>query len=408
MKPWQVLKLWGIPFYIHPNWGLLLFLFSWSISNQVNITYGEFYDKQESLLIGFFSAFLLLITIIFHQIPHTFVSLREGVKIKNITFFFLGAISQTDKDCQSAIGNIKIALVRPLFYFLTSFVLLLISYSSTSKEQVLINIISRVGVLNLFLGLFNLIPISTLDGGLLFKSIIWYFSGSKNKGRNQLNRLTLLISFLIFLLGIVFTFNSSILFGLLISMIGIFGINSSKSESQFIKIERILKRCRISELKLIPLPRVEFDVTLKEFNKTVQNKKKESFKYFFITNNGRWEGFLTDESVRKVSFKKWENSTVGKYKKPLEQFPYESNDSPLWKIINKLEQTSQGVLLIVNSLGIPQGLIDRNKVGYFILDNIGFKLSADLKNKLKINNKYPLGLELPKIIELMQKNGDLK
>ena len=213
MKPWQVLKLWGIPFYIHPNWGLLLFLFSWSISNQVNITYGEFYDKQESLLIGFFSAFLLLTTIIFHQIPHTFVSLREGVKIKNITFFFLGAISQTDKDCQSAIGNIKIALVRPLFYFLTSFVLLLISYSSTSKEQVLINIISRVGVLNLFLGLFNLIPISTLDGGLLFKSIIWYFSGSKNKGRNQLNRLTLLISFLIFLLGIVFIFNSSVLFG---------------------------------------------------------------------------------------------------------------------------------------------------------------------------------------------------
>ena len=408
MKPWQVLKLWGIPFYIHPNWGLLLFLFSWSISNQVNITYGEFYDKQESLLIGFFSAFLLLITIIFHQIPHTFVSLREGVKIKNITFFFLGAISQTDKDCQSAIGNIKIALVRPLFYFLTSLVLLLISYSSTSKEQVLINIISRVGVLNLFLGLFNLIPISTLDGGLLFKSIVWYFSGSKNKGRNQLNRLTLLISFLIFLLGIVFTFNSSILFGLLISMIGIFGINSSKSESQFIKIERILKRSRISELQLIPLPRVEFDVTLKEFNKKVQNKKKESFKYFFITNNGRWEGFLTYESVRKVSFKKWENSTVGKYKKPLDQFPYESNDSPLWKIINKLEQTSQGVLLIVNSLGIPQGLIDRNKVGYFILDKIGFKLSADLKNKLKINNKYPLGLELPKIIELMQKNGDLK
>ena len=408
MKPWQVLKLWGIPFYIHPNWVLLLFLFSWSISNQVNLTYGEIYDNQESWLIGFFSAFLLLTTIIFHQIPHTFVSLREGVKIKNITFFFLGAVSQTDKDCQSAIGNIKIALVRPIFYFFTSFVFLLISSSSYSKEQVFMNIISRVGVLNLFLGLFNLIPISTLDGGLLFKSIIWYFSGSKNKGRNQLNRLTSLVSFLIFLIGIIFIFNSSIFLGLLISLIGIFGINSSKSESQFLKIERILKRCKVSELKLIPLCRIEFDLTLKEFNKISQNKKEQSFKYFFITNNGRWDGFLSNESVRKVSFKKWENSIVGTYKKPLEEFPSEYSDSPLWRIIYKLEQTSQGVLLIVNSLGIPQGLIDRNKIGYFILDKIGFRLSVELKNKLKINNRYPLGLELPKIIDLMQKNGDLK
>ena len=72
-----------------------------------------------------------------------------------------------------------------------------------------------------------------------------------------------------------------------------------------------------------------------------------------------------------------------------------------------MEKTSQGLILIVNSLGIPQGLIDRNKIGYFILDKIGFKLSGELRNKLKIKNKYPLGLELPKIIKLMQKNGDL-
>ena len=72
-----------------------------------------------------------------------------------------------------------------------------------------------------------------------------------------------------------------------------------------------------------------------------------------------------------------------------------------------MEKTTQGTLLIVNSLGIPQGLIDRNKIGYFILDKIGFNLSFELRNKLKIKNKYPLGLELPKIVELMKRNGDI-
>ncbi len=407
MKTWQVLNLWGIPFYIHPNWALLLFLFSWSISNQVHLTSGEIYDLKESWLIGFFSAFLLLVTIILNQIPHTLVSLNEGVKIKNITFFFLGAISQTEEDCQNAIGNIKIALVRPVFYFITSLFFLSISYSSDSNPQMILNIISRVGVLNLFLGLFSLIPISSLDGGILFKSIIWYFSGSKNKGRNLLNKLTLLISCLLFFSGLLLTFNISIYFGLLLCLVGLFGINSSKSESQFFKIERILKRNKISELNLIPLRKLEFDLTLKEFNKKLQNNPN-AFKFHFITNNGRWDGFLTEESIRKVSLKKWETLIVDKFKKPLNEFPSESNDTPLWKIINKLEKTSHGVLLIVNSLGIPQGLIDRNKIGYFILDKIGFKLSSEMRNKLKIKNKYPLGLELPKIIKLMKKNGDLQ
>ena len=407
MKTWQVLNLWGIPFYIHPNWALLLFLFSWSISNQVHLTSGEIYDLKESWLIGFFSAFLLLVTIIFNQIPHTFVSLNEGVKIKNITFFFLGAISQTDEDCQNAIGNIKIALVRPVFYFITSLFFLSISYSSDSNPQIILNIISRVGALNLFLGLFSLIPISSLDGGILFKSIIWYFSGSKNKGRNLLNKLTLLISCLLFFSGLLFTFNISIYFGLLLCLVGLFGINSSKSESQFLKIEKILKRNKISELNLIPLRKLEFDLTLKEFNKKLQDNPN-AFKFHFITNNGRWDGFLTEESIRKVSLKKWETLIVDKFKKPLNEFPSESNDTPLWKIINKLEKTSHGVLLIVNSLGIPQGLIDRNKIGYFVLDKIGFKLSSEMRNKLKIKNKYPLGLELPKIIKLMKKNGDLQ
>ena len=190
-------------------------------------------------------------------------------------------------------------------------------------------------------------------------------------------------------------------------MIGLFGINSSKSESQFFKIESILRRSKISELKLIPLRRLEFDVNLKEFNKISQESKDKSENYFFITNNGRWDGFLSDKSLRNVPFKKWESSLVGNYKKPIKDFPSALIETPLWKIINKLEKTNEGILLIVNSLGIPQGLIDRDKIGYFVLDRIGFHLSFELKNKLKIKNKYPLGLELPRIIKLMKKNGDL-
>ena len=104
MRSWQIFKFWGIPFKIHTNWFILLFLFSWSVSNQINITSSEIYNNKESWIIGFFTSLFFLSSIVLHQIIHTFVSLQEGVKFKKITFFFLGAICDTEKDCHTALG----------------------------------------------------------------------------------------------------------------------------------------------------------------------------------------------------------------------------------------------------------------------------------------------------------------
>ncbi len=408
MRSWQILKMWGIPFKIHPYWIVLLFLFAWSISDQVNLTAGEIYNVQESWLIGFFTSFLLLSSIILHQIFHTYICLCQGVKIKNITFFFLGAILQIENDCQTALGNIKISIVRPFLCFITSFILLLISYSSESKEEIIINVISRVGVLNLFLGLFNLIPVGTLDGGNLFKSIVWYFSGNKNKGRILLNKLSLILSLSLLFIGIFLFFAFSLFYGIVLSIIAIFGINISKSDSQFLKIEKILKSNNLSELKLKPLRKIEHNLNLTELNKLIKNDNNNLNNFYFITKNGRWDGFISTEILKDISIKKWDFKLVSEFKKSMDQFPSSFDNLPLWQIIEKIEKTNKGILLIINPLGIPKGILNRNNIGYFVLKEIGLNFSPELINKIKTNNNYPLGIELPKIIKLMKSKGDIK
>ncbi len=143
MRSWQIFKIWGIPFKIHPYWFVFLFLFSWSISNQVNFSSGDVYNIKEAWIIGFLTSFFLLSSIISHEVLHTFVSLNQGVKIKKITFYFLGAILQIDKYCETAIGNIKIAIVRPLLCFATAIILLLISNYSASQEIIFINMVVK-------------------------------------------------------------------------------------------------------------------------------------------------------------------------------------------------------------------------------------------------------------------------
>ena len=65
-------------------------------------------------------------------------------------------------------------------------------------------------------------------------------------------------------------------------------------------------------------------------------------------------------------------------------------------------------MLVLSSSNIPLGLIDRSKIGYFILNKLGFNLPFEIKSKLNYKNKYPLGIELPRIIYLMKKRGDIE
>ena len=406
MRSLQIFKTWGVPFKIHPYCFAILFLFSWSITNQVNLTSSQIYNVKEAWLIGFSTAFFLLTSVIFHQVFHTFVSLNQGVKIKKITFFFLGAILEIEKDCQNALGNIKIAIVRPLLCFFTALILFFITYLSESKEQIAINIITRIAILNLFLGFLNLIPLGSLDGGNLLKSIIWYFSGSKNKGRNFLNKLTFFLSILVLLFGIISLFSFNFYYGILLCCLGFLGINLSKSESQFFKIQTILKLNKVAELKLKPLRIIEFDSNFNELNNLVKNKNDRYDKYFFITNNGRWEGYIDEKILKSVSIKKWDRTFVGDFRKPINTFTSIKINTELWKTVEKIEKTKEGILLVLNPADIPLGIVDRTKVGSFVFNKLGLDLPTDILRKFNEKNQYPLGIELPRIIKLMKKNGD--
>ena len=407
MRSWQIFKIWGIPFKIHPYWFVILFLFSWSISNQVNLTSGDVYNTKEAWIIGFLTSFFLLSSIIFHEVFHTFVSLNQGVKIKKITFYFLGAILQIDKYCQTALGNIKIAIVRPLLCFATASILLLISNNIASQEQIAIDVISRVGIFNLFLGFLYLIPIGSLDGGNLLKSIIWHFSGSKHKGRNFLNKVNLFLSFLVLVFGIICLFRFNFYYGFILSFLGLFGVNSSKSESQFFKIENILKFSKVSELKLKPLRKIEFDSNFSKLNTLIKNKKDASDKYLFVTSNGRWTGFIDENILKNVSIKKWERNFVGDFKKPIDSMVSVYSNDKLWETIERIEETGEGFILVLNAADIPLGIIDRSKIGNFVLNKLGFNLPSEIVNKLNYKNQYPLGIELPRIINSMKQKGDL-
>ena len=126
-----------------------------------------------------------------------------------------------------------------------------------------------------------------------------------------------------------------------------------------------------------------------------------------MTNNGRWTGYVDENILKTVSLKKWERNFVGDFKKSIDSFVSVSCNEKLWKTIERIEKTSEGFLLVLNAADIPLGIIDRSKIGNFVLKKLGFNLPSEIVNKLNFKNHYPLGIELPRIINSMKQKGDL-
>ena len=98
---------------------------------------------------------------------------------------------------------------------------------------------------------------------------------------------------------------------------------------------------------------------------------------------------------------------VGEFKNPINKFANVNINTELWRTIEKIEKTDEGVILVLNSLGIPLGIVDRKKIGYFVFNKLGINLPTNLMSKFNNKNQYPLGIELPRIIKLMKKKGEI-
>ncbi len=84
------MKIQGIPLRVHPSWFVVLLLFTWISQKQVLAAAETSLPVWISWSLGFITALLLFMSVLLHELGHSLVALREGVKVRSITLFFSG------------------------------------------------------------------------------------------------------------------------------------------------------------------------------------------------------------------------------------------------------------------------------------------------------------------------------
>ena len=406
---WQLMRICGIPLRIQPSWFIILAFLTLAFQQQAASLPEASSAPVLSWLLGLSTALLLFGSVLLHELGHSLAALREGIKVSNITLRLFGGVALMERECSTAMGSFRVAAAGPAVSFVLAGLLLAGQHAADHVNPLLGNLVGQLGVLNLVLAVFNLLPGLPLDGGLILKALVWQFTGSQRRGIQVATATGRLLSLTGIMLGIYIFLRGGGLIGLWLVMLGWFGLGASRSQSQTLALQQLLLNLYVGPTASKRFRVLEADQTLRSLSQLrLRGTESESDllpDWVLVCRSGRWIGYVTDQPLKDLAVQYWDQQTVGEHMRPLAELPALQESAPLWKAVLALEQSEQGRLLVTGAAGLPSGTLDRNDVGEAVLNGLSIKLPPSLLEASRRRNDYPFGLPLLQAVTSMRASG---
>ena len=406
---WQLMRIRGIPLRVHPSWFIILVVFTLAFQQQAAALPEASSSPALSWLLGLSTALLLFVSVLLHELGHSLVALREGVKVSSITLFLLGGVARVERECSTPMGSFRVAAAGPAVSFVLAGLLLASQHAANHANPLLGNLIAQLGALNLVLALFNLLPGLPLDGGLILKALVWQFTGSQRRGIQVATATGRLLSLTAIMLGVYLFLRGGGFTGLWLVMLGWFGMGASRSQSQTLALQKLLMNLQVGPAASKRFRVLEADQTLRSLSQMrlrgAESETDPLPDWVLVCRSGRWIGYVTDQPLKDLSVQYWDRQTVGEHMRPLAELPSLQESAPLWKAVLALEQSEHGRLLVTGAAGLPSGTLDRSDVGEAVLKGLSLKLPAPLLEASRRRNDYPFGLPLLQAVMSMRASG---
>jgi Zn-dependent protease len=173
-------KAFGISLRLHYSWFLIFALVTWALAASYFPTTYPTWSLSARIAAGLITSVLFFGSVLVHELMHSIVSQRQGVPVQSITLFFLGGVSQITSEPKQPADEFRMAIIGPLSSLVIGGIFFGIYFAWHNVDTFAVQFITAIaywlGYINLFLGVFNLIPGFPLDGGRVLRSLIWWRS----------------------------------------------------------------------------------------------------------------------------------------------------------------------------------------------------------------------------------------
>src|SRR5579862_8557003 len=206
----------GIEIGLHYSWFIIAALIAFSLGEQFR-HYNSDWSSTQIWAAAIFTAVMFFVGLLLHELSHSLVAKAYGLKVRAITLFALGGVSQIEEDAKTAKVEFWVAIAGPIASFIIGGICLALARSlgwrpRVAPQTAATAVLYWLGTINIVLGLFNLIPGFPLDGGRVLRSILWAITGSARKSTRWASWTGQVIAWLFILGGISMVFGNRIPF----------------------------------------------------------------------------------------------------------------------------------------------------------------------------------------------------
>lgn len=355
-------RLFGIPLEIDVSWLVIFALVTLSLSTSYFPAIPQAAGAPTWLLVvvGMVSSILFFASVVAHELCHSLVARAEGGTVDKITLFIFGGVAQIDEEPRTPGKEFLMAAAGPAM----SLLLALACYfgfvwvATAAGPWWVWAPLQYLSAINLFVGFFNLLPGFPLDGGRVFRSILWAITGDVVKATRWASRSGQLIgwsmvAFAVF--GVLQGRTGLIWFGLIGWFIATLAGRAYEQEV----VRSRLADVRVSAI-MAPSPEyVQGDQSLDQFvNEHLLGRPHSRYP---VMHEGAIVGLVTLPDVKSVDRSDWPFTRVLDIADQRLEHLVVDREATVESILPRLAGDRPGALLVVGD-GRLVGLVTRSDV----------------------------------------------
>jgi len=356
----------GFEIRLDLSWFVIFFLVFWSLAEGVfPDRYGSL-GRPTHLAMGLAGTLLFFASLLAHELSHAVVSRRKGIPVEGITLFIFGGMALTRREPDTAKDELLIAGVGPLASLVIAgtFALLSRVAPSLGLGAPVVGVAEYLAFINTALAIFNLMPGFPMDGGRVFRAIVWSVTGDRAKATGWAVAGGKAFGTVLMVLGGIQALSGTPLGGLWLVFIGWFLRTLAGSSLRQQAMQSVLSHSVAADLMT---PRPEVVPAHLSIAALVQDHfMRLRYGSYPVVDGDTLLGMVTLEGVKRIPRNTWELQTAAEAMTPLSGCAVVAPTTTLERALQEMGRVgAEGRALVVDA-GRLVGIISASDVARWL------------------------------------------
>jgi Zn-dependent protease len=324
-------RILGIPIYLHASWLIIFVLITMSLAVQFAQEHPQWTPLQH-WSVGVATSLLFFASVLFHELSHSVVALAYKIRVVSITLFIFGGIARIGREPSKAIQEFNIAIAGPLasFFLAAAFYGLTLFFPYSDMIGALA---SNLGRTNLMLGVFNLAPGFPLDGGRIFRAIVWGVTKDFSRATKLAGASGKLVAYALIASGAWHAYQRDWASFAWLTLVGWFLLNAAQESVAQVAIRETLSGLHAADVMSHEVPTAARDISLEDYGQEVLRTGRRCH---LVVTDDCLVGMMNVHTLNSVPREEWAHMSVQAVMIPREKILWASPEEPLLGLLERL------------------------------------------------------------------------